>query len=166
MTVSKVQKDVETLTMTITAEFEAPIERIWRLWKDPRQLERWWGPPTYPATVTEHELVPGGSVAYHMTGPEGDKHHGWWRIEEVDEPRRLRFRDGFADADGNADDAMPTTIATVSLSETGGRTTMTIESRFASREAMDQLTAMGMEEGMAAALGQIDELLEAEKARS
>ena len=47
------------LTMTITAEFDAPIERVWQLWADPRQLERWWGPPTYPATVVDHDLSPG-----------------------------------------------------------------------------------------------------------
>ena len=39
---------------TITARFDASIERVWRIWSDPRQLERWWGPPSFPATVTEH----------------------------------------------------------------------------------------------------------------
>ena len=117
MTVTSIHSDVDALTMQITAEFEAPIERIWRLWEDPRQLERWWGPPSYPATVVDHDLTPGGSVAYYMTGPEGDKHHGWWRIAEVDAPRRLRFADGFADADGIPHADMPTTIATVSLRE-------------------------------------------------
>ena len=161
MTVTNVHSDVDALTMRITAEFEAPIERIWRLWEDPRQLERWWGPPSHPATVVDHNLAPGGAVAYYMTGPEGDRYHGWWRIEEVDAPRRLRFTDGFADAEGNPDEQMPTTIATVSLREANGRTTMTIESRFASREAMDQMLEMGMEEGMSQALGQIDDMLAA-----
>ena len=52
MTVTAVRKDPQTLTMTLDAEFDAPPERVWQLWADPRQLERWWGPPTYPATVT------------------------------------------------------------------------------------------------------------------
>ena len=52
MTVTAVRKDPDTLTMTLDAEFEAPPERVWQLWADPRQLERWWGPPTYPATFT------------------------------------------------------------------------------------------------------------------
>ena len=43
----------------------------------------------------------------------------------------------------------------------GGGTRMVIETRFPSAEAMEQLLAMGMEEGMAAAVGQIDDLLEA-----
>lgn len=62
-----------------------------QLWADPRKLERWWGPPTYPATVVEHDLRAGGKVAYLMTSPEGEQHHGWWKVLEVDEappPRR------------------------------------------------------------------------------
>ena len=70
MTVTAVQKDPEALTLTLTAEFDATPERVWELWADPRQLERWWGPPTYPATFTAHDLAPGSRVEYHMTGPE------------------------------------------------------------------------------------------------
>ena len=67
MTVTAVRKDPQALSLTLDAEFDASPERVWQLWADPRQLERWWGPPTYPATVTKHELRPGGRVEYHMT---------------------------------------------------------------------------------------------------
>jgi uncharacterized protein YndB with AHSA1/START domain len=160
VTVTSVHKDPATRTMTIEAEFPAPVDRVWQLWDDPRQLERWWGPPTYPATVLEHDLRPGGQVSYFMTGPEGDKHGGWWRIVAVDAPRALEFEDGFADSDGNPDPNMPTMIVRVRLAERSeGGTRMEITSTFPSAEAMDQMIAMGMEEGMTAALGQIDELL-------
>ena len=72
MTVAHVRRDPEALTMTITAELDATVERAWQLWADPRQLERWWGPPTYPATVVDHDLTAGGRVSYFMTGPDGD----------------------------------------------------------------------------------------------
>lgn len=162
MPVSDVQKDLDTLTMTITAEFDAPAERLWHIWSDPRQLERWWGPPSHPATFTDHDLTPGGRVAYFMTGPDGERHHGWWRVEEVEPPNRLRFEDGFADAEGKPNEEMPTMIATVTLNESSGRTTMAIESRFTSRESMEQMLEMGSEEGMKEALGQIDALLAGE----
>jgi hypothetical protein len=93
---SAVRKDPQALTMTIDAEYDASPERVWQLWADPRQLERWWGPPTYPATSTRHDLAPGSRVEYHMTGPEGDQPHGYWDIVEVDPPRSLVFPDGFA----------------------------------------------------------------------
>jgi len=160
VTVTAVRKDPETLTMTITAEFEASQDRVWQLWADPRQLERWWGPPTYPATVTAHDLSPGSRVEYHMTGPEGDQPKGFWDILEVEAPRRLVFRDGFANDDGTPNDALPRNEGRVTIEEIGdGRTRMSIESVFPSREAMEQVLAMGMEEGITQAVGQIDAIL-------
>ncbi len=160
MTVTAVTKDTKTLSMTITAEFAATPERVWQLWADPRQLERWWGPPTYPATVTSHDLRPGGRVEYHMTGPDGDQPHGYWEVDEVDPPHRIAFRDGFANADGSPNDEFPGTSALVTIEAVdGGRTRMSIESRFPSVEGMEQLLAMGMEEGITLAVGQIDAIL-------
>ena len=97
MTVTNVHKDPDALTMTITVELDASVERAWQLWADPRQLERWWGPPTYPATFVDHDLTPGSRATYYMTTPEGEKPHGWWEVLAVDPPRRLEVKDGFAD---------------------------------------------------------------------
>lgn len=163
MTVTNVHKDPEALTMTITAEFPAPIERVWQLWENPRQLERWWGPPSHPATFVDHDFTPDGWVAYYMTGPEGDKYHGWWRIRAVQAPHRLEFEDGFADDGGTPNPDLPTTIARVDLMEAAdGGTRMTIETTFSTLEDMEQLIAMGVEEGMKLAIGQIDDILGAE----
>jgi uncharacterized protein YndB with AHSA1/START domain len=160
MTVTNLNKDFDAKTLTITAEFEAPIGRVWKLWDDPRRLEQWWGPPTYPATMVEHDLRPGGTVTYFMTGPEGDQHHGWWRVIAVDAPTRLEFEDGFADATGAPDPTMPTTICTVEIDETaGGATRMTMVSTFPSEEAMTKMVEMGMEEGIREAMGQMDALV-------
>ena len=167
MTVTSVGKDPETLTMSIASEFDASIGQVWSLWQDPRLLERWWGPPGYPATVIDHDLTEGGTIAYFMTGPEGDRQHGWWRVLAVDPPHQLEFEDGFADDAGNPDPAMPTMRIRVSLSEqTGGRTHMSVVTTFPSVEAMDQMITMGMEEGFALALGQIDALLDSASRRA
>ncbi len=160
MTVTAVHKDPAALTMTLTAEFDATPERVWQLWADPRQLERWWGPPTYPSTFTRHDLAPGSRVEYHMTGPGGDQPRGYWDVLEVDPPRRLVFHDGFADADGTPNDGFPRTEGRVTIEPIGaGRTRMSIESRFPTVEALEQLMNMGMEEGLTLAVGQIDALL-------
>jgi uncharacterized protein YndB with AHSA1/START domain len=160
MTVTAVRKDIEGLTMTLDAEFDAPPARIWRLWADPRQLERWWGPPTYPATVTSHDLRVGGRVEYHMTGPEGDQPRGYWEILEADAPNRLVFLDGFANADGTPNSDMPLNEARVTITDIGdGRTRMSIESVFPDTAAMEQVLAMGMEEGLTQAVGQVDAIL-------
>ena len=150
-----------------TWEFEAPPERVWQLWSDPRQLERWWGPPTYPATVDSHDLRPGGRVEYHMTGPEGDQPKGYWDVLETDPPRRLVFRDGFANDDGTANTDLPTTESRVRIETIDdGRTRMSIDSLFPSSEAMEQVLAMGAEEGLKQAIGQIDAILAEDAVRS
>jgi uncharacterized protein YndB with AHSA1/START domain len=160
MTVTALRKNPETLSMTLVAEFDASPERVWQLWADPRQLERWWGPPTYPATVDAHDLTPGARVAYHMTGPEGDQPRGYWNIDEAEPPHRLVFRDGFANEDGTPNLEMPTTTAHVTIEAIGdGRSRMSIESTFPSAEAMEQQLAMGMEDGLREAVGQIDAIL-------
>lgn len=151
--------------MTVHAEFDASADRIWELWADPRQLEQWWGPPTYPATVDSFDLRPGGRVAYHMTGPEGDQPRGFWEVIDTDPPRSLLFHDNFANDDGSPSSDFPGSTARVTIEEVaGGRTRMSIESRFPSTEAMEQVLAMGMEEGLTQALGQIDAILAADAA--
>ena len=160
MTVTSVRKNPQTLSLALDAEFDASPERVWQLWADPRQLERWWGPPTYPATVTKHELTPGGRVEYHMTGADGDQPHAYWEVEEVDPPRSLAVSDGFANEDGSPNTDMPMNQFRVTIEDIGaGRTRMSITSTFPSTEAMEQLMAFGMEEGLTQAVGQIDAIL-------
>jgi uncharacterized protein YndB with AHSA1/START domain len=160
MTVTNVTKDTEALTLTLDAEFAAPPERVWQLWADPRQLERWWGPPAYPATMDAHDLRPGGRVQYHMTGASGDQPRGLWDVLEVEPPKSIVFNDAFANEDGTLNEDFPRNEVRVAIEDAGGgRTRMSIISLFPSREAMEQLIAMGMVEGLTEAVGQIDAML-------
>jgi uncharacterized protein YndB with AHSA1/START domain len=151
--------DTGTLTMTIVADLAAPPRRVWQIWVDPRQVERWWGPPTWPATFVRHDVSVNGGSTYYMTGPDGEKAHGWWRFLAIDEPHSLEFEDGFADEGAVPNPDMPTIRARVELRETPDGTRMTVTSRFATLEQMEQLIAMGIVEGMTLAMGQIDEIL-------
>jgi uncharacterized protein YndB with AHSA1/START domain len=161
MTVTSVDKDLEGLTLTLIADFDAPAERVWQLWADPRKLERWWGPPTHPATVEEHDLTPGGAVTYFMTAPDGEKFRGWWRVTSIDPPKSLEFTDGFAHDDGTPNTDLPVTSVHVQLVEHGGATRMELRSSFDSREQMEQVLDMGAAEGLQQAVGQMDALLTA-----
>ena len=161
MPVTDVRHDIDKLTLTITADFAAPVERIWQVYADPRQLEKVWGPPTYPATVVDHNLAPGGRVTYYMTGPEGDKHAGYWEITAVDEPRSLEFLDGFADIDLNPNPEMPVSRNVYTFAEHQGGTRATYVSTFESAEALQQVLDMGIVEGSTLAINQIDELIAA-----
>ena len=159
MTVTNVHKDPEKLTMTMTVELDTTIERAWQLWADPRQLERWWGPPMYPATFVDHDFEPGGEANYYMTSPEGEKYHGWWEFIAVDPPRRLEVKDGFSHDTGKRNEDMPAGTMVVTFDGRDGKTVMDITSHFTSLDAMNQLLEMGQEEGMVQALGQIEAIL-------
>jgi uncharacterized protein YndB with AHSA1/START domain len=159
VTVVDITRDTQARTLTITAEYPAPAEQVWQLWADPRLLERWWGPPSFPATVVDHDLRPGGRVTYFMTGPEGERFHGYWVVGDVEPPSSLTFEDGFADDTFAPNPDLPVSSTSVGIETVGSATRMTIRTSFPSQEAMNQLLEMGMEEGMAQALGQTDALL-------
>ncbi|HTR74995.1 MAG TPA: SRPBCC domain-containing protein [Solirubrobacterales bacterium] len=159
MTVVSSEKDAENLTLTIVTELAADPERVWAVWEDPRQLERWWGPPTFPATFTRHEFEVGGQSRYHMTGPEGETPRGWWRIEEIDRPRRIEFANGLAGEDGEPAPGVEPAGGSVTFEPIDGGTRMTVVTNFVDLAQMEKLLEMGMQEGMALAIGQIDGLL-------
>src|SRR4029450_9535154 len=128
MSVTSVDKDYGNLTITLIADFDAPTDQVWELWSDPRRLERWLGPPTHPATVERHDLPPGGEVTFFMTGPEGDRSWGTWRITAVDPPTSLEFTDAFAAADGTPIGNMPVSTVRVQLTARDGGTRMELQS--------------------------------------
>ena len=156
-----IQKDPAARTLTVAASFDAPVERVWQLLADPRQLERWWGPPTYPATFVDHELTPGAISSYFMTSPEGVKHPGWWRIISVDAPHALEHEDGFSDDSGQPDPSMPTCVMRCTLTPQGASTELRIVTTYPTTEAMERMVGMGMVEGLTQALGQIPAILAA-----
>jgi uncharacterized protein YndB with AHSA1/START domain len=159
LSVTSVDKDYDNLTFTLVAEFDASIDQVWELWSDPRKLERWWGPPGYPATVETHDLTPDGKVKYLMTGPDGDTHHGVWTVTAVDPPSSLEFTDAFAETDGTPIADMPASTIQVRLVDREGGTRMEMRAMFESREDMDEWVTTGSVEGMQEAVGQIDALL-------
>lgn len=159
MPVTDISHDLDNLTLTINARFAAPVQRIWDIYADPRQLEKVWGPPEYPATFVDHDLSPGGRMTYYMTGPEGEKFAGYWEIVEVDEPRSFRYRDGFAHEDFTPNTDLPVSETQCLFEERDGVTHASFISHYPSREGLQQVLDMGVEEGSTSAINQIDALI-------
>ena len=159
MPVTSVEKDLDQLTITIVADFPVPVRRLWDAYADPRQIERFWGPPTYPATFLRHEAVAGGRSVYKMTGPEGDEHYGSWDWTAVDAPNSFEVLDNFADATGTPSPDMPTTRMEFVFSSTSEGSRLVTTSHFASLEQMQQQLDMGMLEGIKEGMSQIDGVL-------
>ena len=161
MLVTDITKDVENRTIVITAEFAAPVERVWGIYEDARQLEKVWGPPEYPATFVDHELRPGARSTYYMTSPEGERFAGYWDITSVEAPRRLSFRDGFAHADLTPNPELPVGENVFVFEAVEGGTRATYTSINATAEDLQTVLEMGMIEGATSAIDQIDGFLAA-----
>ena len=159
MSITSVDSDYDRLTVTLIADFAASVERVWELWADPRRLERWWGPPGYPATFEQHDLIAGGEVTYFMTGSDGGRSHGVWRMTAVDPPASLEFTDVFAEADGTPITDLPATRVSVQLTERDSGTRMELRQKFESREDLEKWLDTGTLEGQQHAIAQMDVLL-------
>ena len=159
MPITSVTSDEAALTLTVIGEYPVPVERLWEAYADPRQLERFWGPETWPATFTRHDMKVGGRSEYQMTGPDGTASRGWWRFLAVEPARRFEVEDGFADENGRPNEDMPSMrmVFTFEPTDTGSR--VTTVTHFTSLESMTQLMEMGMIEGLKSALGQLDAVL-------
>jgi uncharacterized protein YndB with AHSA1/START domain len=159
MPVTSVTTEPEALAITVVGEFPVPVERLWAAFADPRQLERFWGPPGYPATFDTYDFRPGGSSHYWMTSPEGERFHGRWDFLDIDEPHRIVVRDAFADADGEIDPTIPPGEMTLTFESTPDGSRFTALSVSPTAEALEQVIAMGQVEGMRQSFGQLDAVL-------
>ena len=162
MPVIDVTHDLDARSITITAEFAAPVERIWQIYADPRQLEQVFGPPAFPATFVEHDLSPGGRAHYFMTSAAGEKFYGWWKVLAVDEPRSFSFEDGFAADDSFSPvDDLPVSKNVYAFEAIDGGTRATFTSTYDSAEALQKVLDLGVVEGARSAIDQIDTLVAA-----
>jgi uncharacterized protein YndB with AHSA1/START domain len=158
MSVTSVEKDPDALTMTVTAHLDATAERAWQLWADPRQFERWWGPPGYPVTVVDHDLRTGGRITFTM-GSGDERHDSAWEVVAADPPGRLELRDADVDADGRPNDGNSMTVMVVTIGEHDGGAEMSVRTHFDSLAGMEHVLATGVEEGMRMVLAQMDAVL-------
>ena len=159
MPITSVEKDLDALTMTVIADFVATRERLWEAYTDPRQIEKFWGPVEWPATFTRHDVFVGGRSDYFMTGPGGERSAGFWEFLSVDDGKFFEVRDGFAGDNGEENTSLPSMRMTFSFEDTEGGSRLVTTTHFGSLAQLEQLLDMGMEEGMASAMGQIDEVL-------
>lgn len=159
MPIRSVTSDNDALTLTVIGEYPVPVERLWQAYADPRQLERFWGPETWPATFTRHDMAVGGRSEYQMTGPDGSSSRGWWRFLAVEPLRRIEVEDGFSHDDGRPNEDMPSMRMVFTFEPTAGGSRFTSVTQFTSLESMQQLVEMGMIEGLKSALGQLDDVL-------
>lgn len=159
MPVTTVTTDPEALTMTLIADFAAPVERVWNAFTTPDQLSRFWGPPGWPATFGQFDFTPGGTVRYSMTSPQNESSSGAWQVLTIDEPRSFEVLDSFVNGDGEPLEGMPAMRMNFRFEATDEGTRFTNVTYFDSVEALEQIVSFGAIEGSTMAMNQLDAVL-------
>jgi uncharacterized protein YndB with AHSA1/START domain len=139
----------------ITREFEAPKELVWMAWTTPELVRRWWHANRGEMTVCEIDLRVGGSWRYAMVTPDGVEvgFHGEYReIEPFERLISTEAYEGIPEADAHA------AVDTLTLTEIGDRTLMTVLVEHPTQEGRDMHIESGMEDGMQDALDLAEEV--------
>jgi uncharacterized protein YndB with AHSA1/START domain len=136
----------------IMREFDAPKELVYKAWTTPELVRRWWSAKRGEVTVAEIDLRVGGTWRYVMIADGGFEvaFHGEYR--EIVPNERLvstEVYEGMPDAEA---------LDTLTLSESEGRTTMTILVQHATKEHRDAHIESGMEDGMQDALDLLEQV--------
>jgi len=139
----------------ITREFDAPKHLVYRAWTTPELVKRWWHANRGEVTLAEIDLRVGGMWRYVSRSEDGFEvgFHGEYR--EIVPNERLvttEVYEGIPDADEHA------ALDTLTLTESDGRTTLTVLVEHQTREGRDAHINSGMEAGMQDAMDLLEEV--------
>jgi uncharacterized protein YndB with AHSA1/START domain len=133
--------------LTITRTFDAPRTLVWRAFADPFHLSRWWGPKGYTNPVCELDFRVGGRWRNVMRSPEGQEFPTDFTFIEIVPPERIVFRNSAVESETWKGNPPPSFVRTITLTESGGRTTLTMRAEFATVEEKARTAARGFVQG-------------------
>ncbi len=151
--------DLSAHDITLTRTLDAPRELVFRAWTDPVELAKWWGPHGFTTPVCRLDLRSGGSLYLEMAGPPGSPWEKpnpmWGEFVEIVPPERLVFTTFLKNAEGTI---FLENLNTVTLTENGGKTTLTLEVRVRTALPEAEGPLEGMAEGWSQSLERLIEL--------
>ena len=93
MAMSEQQFVMTERTIVIERVLDAPRDLVWKVWTDPDEVTKWWGPEHFstPRESIEYDLRPGGVCRLTMVGPDGEEYPNDGHFGIVEPPERLSF---------------------------------------------------------------------------
>jgi uncharacterized protein YndB with AHSA1/START domain len=158
MTSSTARKTVAESEVHFVRVFEAPRSLVFKAWTDPKHMARWWGPHGFTNPVCDMDVRAGGKILIHMRAPDGTVFPMTGTFREVVAPERLVFTAVAEDNDGNA---LLEGLCTVTFTEQGGKTTLTVHETAVGFAAVAKQMLAGMETGWAQSLERLDAVVQA-----
>ncbi|WMT43220.1 SRPBCC domain-containing protein [Paenibacillus sp. D2_2] len=165
--VSRVEND---RILVLERVFDAPRDLVFRMFKEPEHLKRWWGPRGWEIPVCNIDFRPGGVWHYCMKCIDqnlgefyGMESWGKGVYKEIIEFEKIVYNDYFSDAEGNNNESLPTTLMTLEFIDLGGKTKLVNRAEYVSPEALKTVMDMGMLQGITETWDRLGEMLELEK---
>ncbi len=146
-----------TKTVTFSREFDADLSLVWDAYTRPELLDQWWAPKPWTSKTKVMNFEVGGRRFYAMVSPEGDEHWSLQRYTYISPKTNFKLLNAFADKDENPE--LPGSEWDLVFSEQNGKTTVVIRIYNESLARLEQMLAMGFQEGTAMNLKNLEELL-------
>ena len=155
----------------LTRTFDAPRERVFAAWTDPKQMAQWWGPKGFTNPVCQMDVRPGGRYRIVMRSPEGEDYPIDGEFLEIVKPSRLVMtmdaREHPPEFFAQLDAARPLEAqgkpfrprTTVLFDDHFGKTTLTVIQRFESAGDVEANEKLGAAEGWGGSFDKLDALL-------
>src|SRR5437899_1385599 len=138
-----IKKDIAKKQLTITREFAAPIELVWRAWTEPEMLDEWWAPKPWKTETVKMDFREGGTWLYYMKGPESEKHYCRADYTSITPLKNYQGLDAFCDEKGNINKDFPSTKWNVTFNSVPTGTLVLVENTFGELADMQKIIEMG-----------------------
>jgi uncharacterized protein YndB with AHSA1/START domain len=158
-------KAAADLEVVITRVIDAPRALVFQAWIEPQQLARWFGPDGFTNACEVSPRV-GGAYRIVMRSPDGAEYPITGVFREVVAPERIVCTQNLDEHPAawhddlrkrGADMPIAETLLTVTFEELGGKTKLTVRTRFHSAATLQAFQAMGMSEGWTQSLVRLEE---------
>lgn len=143
--------------LVICRMIDAPAEKIFRAWTEPKLMKEWFCPKPWTIAKAETEVRAGGKSLVVMRSPEGQEFPNQGVYLEVIPNKKIVFTDAYTSA--WVPSGKPFFTAIIELEEQGGKTKYTARARHWTKEDRDQHAQMGFEEGWGICADQLEELV-------
>ena len=144
----------EEKAFVMSRVFDAPRERVWRIYTDPNMIPKWWGPRRLTTIVEKMDVRVGGGWRYVQKDEQGNEFAFRGEYKLVDPPNQLVATFEFEPMAGHI-----VTDSYLFEAMSGGKTQVTVKSTFDTLEALEGMLQSGMEGGAEESWDRLEELL-------
>lgn len=147
-----------TNDVVITRILNAPVATVWKMWTDPEEVVKWWGPADYTSPSAQVDLREGGSYVFAMRAPEyqgGEESFTSGEYKEIVPMKKLVFTQGLSDAEGKRlpvaqlpKDFPEDILTTIDFKEVKGMTELTIREKGWKPSMMSVFSYAGMHQSL------------------